>query len=35
MDLDEKWDEKIKDIIGNDKYDNFKNTLRKITEEII
>lgn len=35
MDYDDEWDEKIKEIIGNDKYDEFKNTLRKLCEEII
>lgn len=35
MDYDEEWDCKIKEIIGNDEYDNFRNTLRKISEELI
>lgn len=35
IDLDEKWDNKIKDIIGNDEYNNFLKTLRRISEEII
>lgn len=35
MDYDDEWDEKIKKIIGIEEYDNFKNTLRKITEELI
>lgn len=35
MDLDERWDEKIKEIIGNNKYNDFINTLRKISEELI
>ena len=35
MDYDEIWDEKIKDIIGDEEYDNFKNTLKKISEELI
>ena len=35
MDYDEMWDSEIKEIIGNDEYDNFKNTLRKISEELI
>ena len=35
MDYDEIWDSKIKEIIGNNEYDNFKNTLRKISEELI
>lgn len=35
MDYDKEWDSKIKEIIGNDEYDNFKNTLRKISEELI
>ncbi|MBR2556896.1 MAG: MarR family transcriptional regulator [Methanobrevibacter sp.] len=34
MDYDELWDNKIKDIIGNEDYENFKKTLIKITEEI-
>ena len=29
------WDEKIKEIIGDKEYDNFKNTLKKISEELI
>ena len=35
MDYDEEWDSKIREIIGNDEYDDFKNTLRKISEELI
>ena len=35
MDYDEEWDEKIKEIIGTDEYDNFKKTIRKISEELI
>ena len=35
MDYDEMWDEKIKEIIGDEEYDNFKDTLRKISEELI
>lgn len=35
MDYDEKWDEKIKEIIGDEEYINFKNTLMKISEELI
>lgn len=35
MNLDEIWDEKIKDIIGNDDYNHFLKTLRKISKEII
>ena len=35
MDLDEKWDDKIKEIIGIEDYDKFLDTLRKISEEII
>ena len=35
MNLDEIWDEKIKNIIGNDEYNTFLNTLRKISQEII
>ena len=32
MDYDEKWDEKIKEIIGDEEYISFKNTLIKISE---
>lgn len=35
MDLDEKWDEKIKEIIGIEDYNKFLDTLRKISEDII
>lgn len=35
MDYDEEWDEKIKDLIGINEYDNLKDTLRKISEELI
>ena len=35
MDLDEKWDNKLIEIIGKDEYDNFLKTLRKISEELI
>lgn len=35
MNLDELWDEKIKNIIGNDEYNTFLNTLRKISKEIV
>ena len=35
MDYDEMWDSKIREIIGEAEYDNFKNTLRKISEELI
>ena len=35
MDYDEEWDSKIKEIIGPKEYDNFKNALRKISEELI
>lgn len=35
MNLDEIWDEKIKNIIGNDEYNTFLNTIRKISQEII
>ena len=35
MDCDEKWDLKIKETIGNQEYENFKNTLKKISEELI
>ncbi|MBR0272267.1 MAG: MarR family transcriptional regulator [Methanobrevibacter sp.] len=31
MDLDEMWDDKIKDIIGLEEYDNFLNTLKEIS----
>ena len=35
MYYDEEWDERIKEIIGIDEYENLKNTLKKITEELI
>lgn len=35
MDYDEEWDKKIKGMIGVKEYDNFKNTLKKISEEFI
>ena len=35
MDYDEEWDEKIKEIIGDEEYINFKNTLMTISEELI
>ena len=35
MDFDEEWDEKIKEIIGADEYNNLKNSLKKISEELI
>ncbi|MBQ9025780.1 MAG: MarR family transcriptional regulator [Methanobrevibacter sp.] len=35
MDLDELWDDKIKDIIGLEEYDNFLNTLKKINEGLL
>ena len=35
MDYDELWDEKIKEIIGNQEYINFKNALKTISEELI
>ena len=35
MDYDEIWDGKIREIIGDEEYDNFKNTLKKISEELI
>lgn len=35
MDFDEKWDIKIKEIIGNEEYDNFRDNLKKISEELI
>lgn len=35
MDFDDEWDEKIKKIIGIEEYNHFKNTLMKITEDLI
>lgn len=35
MDYDKKWDEKIKNNISNEEYDNFLKTLKKICEELI
>lgn len=35
MDYDKKWDEKITEIIDDESYINFKNTLIKISEELI
>ena len=35
MDFDEEWDEKIKEIIGDKNYHNFKDTLKTISEELI
>ena len=35
MDYDEMWDERIKEIIGIDEYENLKKTLKRITEELI
>lgn len=35
MDYDEMWDGKIREIIGDAEYTNFKNTLIKISEELI
>ena len=35
MDYDEEWDDKIKEMIGFKEYDDFKKTLRKISEELI
>ena len=35
MDYDDEWDEKIKEIIGNEEYENYKKTLKKIAEELI
>lgn len=35
MDYDDKWDEKIKEMIGNEEYENYKKTLKKIAEELI
>lgn len=34
MDYDEKWDEKIQDILNNEEYLNFKNTLIKLCDEL-
>ena len=34
MDIDEEWDMKIRKIIGSNQYDNLRNMLKKITEEI-
>ena len=35
MDYDEEWDDKIKEIIGIEDYENFLETLRKISEGLI
>ena len=35
MDYDEKWDEKIKKNLTDEEYENFLETLRKISEEFI
>lgn len=35
MDYDEQWDDKIKEIIGKEEYDNFLITLRKISATLI
>jgi DNA-binding MarR family transcriptional regulator len=35
MDFDEEWDKKIKEIIGDKEYYNFKDTLKTISEELI
>lgn len=35
MDYDDEWDEKIKEIIGDEKYYDFKNTLKKLCGELI
>ena len=35
MDYDDEWDDKIKELVGRDEYNNFKDTLRKISEELI
>ena len=35
MGYDEQWDEKIREIIGDEEYINFKDILKKITEELI
>lgn len=34
MDYDEKWDEKIQNILNNEEYLNFKNTLIKLCDEL-
>jgi DNA-binding MarR family transcriptional regulator len=35
MDYDDEWDEKIKEIIGNEEYETYKKTIKKIAEELI
>lgn len=35
MDYDDEWDDKIKYIIGIEEYDNFRKTLRKLSEELL
>ncbi|MCR5026410.1 MAG: MarR family transcriptional regulator [Methanobrevibacter sp.] len=35
MDYDEMWDEKIRNIIGDEEFFNYKNTLRLISEALI
>ena len=35
MGYDDEWDSKIKEIISEKEYDAFKNTLKKISEELI
>ena len=35
MYLDEMWDEKIKEIIGDEDYSKFIDTLKKISEELV
>lgn len=35
MDYDDEWDDNIKKIIGDEEYNNFLNTLKKISEELI
>ena len=35
MGYDDEWDKKIKEIIGEKEYINYKNTLKKISEELI
>ena len=35
MDYDDEWDEKIRKIIGDEEYSNFKDTLIRISKEII
>ena len=35
IDLDELWDNKIEDIIGHEEYENFLNSLKKISEALL